>query len=342
MNYSAINTNANDNECSLDILTSVYIPRVYGNIPVDFIHEAFEDLNLGVVNNVQIVSRPGNSSYMAFVYFESWNTDNPAAVNLARKINNPNVQARIVYDDPWFWILLPNTSKPVVKEETKTDEKENDEIISCVMDVIDELEREEEFNVLRLMVEDLQERLRDSEKKQAIIQNEVAHLRSVVVGSDLLPPPPLKLTRQSATIISSPPIRIDNFMRDTIKKHIVAGDIVPPPPSPQEVNWWPTEEEIAVEKNIAEYRENRLKRRMEEAGIEVDTDLTEIRHPDKEVNWNLTEEEIASGLDINDNVWRDEEGFWREDEIKQRKQVRVDDLGLVYPDGDNGCFWCDN
>ena len=47
---------------------------------------------------------------MAFVHFEHWNYYNSAAINLRQQIEDPNVIAKIVYDDPWYWILLPNHS----------------------------------------------------------------------------------------------------------------------------------------------------------------------------------------------------------------------------------------
>ena len=237
------------------VLTSIYIPRVYGNIPERFIQETFEDLDLGVVSNIQCVKREGNA-YMAFVHFKSWNTTNPAAVNLAKKVNDPNAQARVVYDDPWYWILLPNTSSAGTKTTTTTTEDFPTGICAQEWELMEksrikrekeEREREikeeeeafiaanilnedEEFELLKLMVEDLQTRLYESEKKQTILQREVFNLRTILltgdsctdystpskptlvrqkavfsdkVDIDMPPPNPPKLVRQNATIVET-------------------------------------------------------------------------------------------------------------------------------------------
>lgn len=162
-------------------LDSIYIPRVYANITTEFIADTFEKLDLGTVDRVEAVPRDGDkTSYMAFVYFASWNTENKAAVNLANRIKCPKPgesQARIVYDDPWFWILLPNKSEK---------KKEQPELTS-----------EETVDILYDMIEDLQTRLLKNEK-------ELSQLREILF--DPAPPSPPKLVRQIATAGSPPSI----------------------------------------------------------------------------------------------------------------------------------------
>jgi len=46
---------------------------------------------------------------MVFVYFNKW-YDNVAANNLRKKIEDPNCEAKLIYSDPWYWIILPNES----------------------------------------------------------------------------------------------------------------------------------------------------------------------------------------------------------------------------------------
>lgn len=256
-------------------LDSLYIPRVYANITTEFIAETFENLDLGTVDRVEAVPRDGdNTSYMAFVYFSSWNTENKAAINLANRIKCPKPgenQARIVYDDPWFWILLPNKSEKK-KEET-------------------ELTSEETVDILYDMIEDLQTRLLESKKEHEMEMNkmkmELSQLREMMLF-DPVPPSPPKLVRQIATGRSLSPIPIDftRSMRSTIAKHIADGDNQLYEPD-EKTEWFPTEEEVA------EYKQDRLQRRMKDADNEL-------------------------------------------------KQVRVDGMGLVYPNNDcDNNFWCD-
>ena len=92
---------------------SICIPRVFNNIPNRKIIQTFENLDLGKVENIDVVykiSKNGTPFKMAFIHFSEWNYYNSAAINLKEKIENPNIDAKIVYDDPWHWILLPNSS----------------------------------------------------------------------------------------------------------------------------------------------------------------------------------------------------------------------------------------
>lgn len=84
------------------------------NIPVNKIIESFEKMDLGKVEKIDSVIKKSRDGYyyrMAFIHFEYWNMNNIAAVNLREKIENPNKEAKLVYDNPWYWLLLPNKSQ---------------------------------------------------------------------------------------------------------------------------------------------------------------------------------------------------------------------------------------
>lgn len=92
---------------------SVCIPRIFNNIPVSKIVSTFESLNLGKVERVDIVLKRDYNNEpikMAFVHFYKW-YNNTAANNLRKKIEDPNYEAKLVYADPWYWIILPNRSE---------------------------------------------------------------------------------------------------------------------------------------------------------------------------------------------------------------------------------------
>lgn len=92
---------------------SILIPHIFMNIPIQKIKSSFEDLNIGKVERIDSIiklSREGYKYRMAFIHFEYWNMNNCAAVNLKERIENPYKEARLVYDDPWYWLLLPNKS----------------------------------------------------------------------------------------------------------------------------------------------------------------------------------------------------------------------------------------
>ena len=88
---------------------SVYIPRVFNNISADRIAQVFQNLRLGRVHHVDFVPRvDSNEAKMAFVHFEYWNTNNVACQHLIERIQDPAREARVVYEDPYYWLILPN------------------------------------------------------------------------------------------------------------------------------------------------------------------------------------------------------------------------------------------
>ena len=103
---------------------SLYIPRVFNNIPKQKIFDVFDSLNIGKVSFVDFVpredSRSGETYNMAFVHFVNY-YDNIASNNFQEKVRDPKHEAKIVYDDPWYWICLPNSNpKPDSVRELET------------------------------------------------------------------------------------------------------------------------------------------------------------------------------------------------------------------------------
>ena len=90
---------------------SLYIPRVFANISKERMTQVFESLQIGQVAYVDFVPREdsntGEPYNMAFVHFTKY-YDNTGSENFQTKVKDPNHEAKIVYDDPWYWICLPN------------------------------------------------------------------------------------------------------------------------------------------------------------------------------------------------------------------------------------------
>jgi len=92
---------------------SLYIPRVFPNYDGEAIAKVFESLRLGKVNRIDFVpktGRDGKGYNAVYVHFEQW-YDNVAARNFQARVVDPEQEARIVYDDPWFWIVFENKSQ---------------------------------------------------------------------------------------------------------------------------------------------------------------------------------------------------------------------------------------
>ena len=90
---------------------SLYIPRIFANISKERVAHIFKSLRIGEVSVIDFVPREdsntGEPYNMAFVHFNEW-YDNTASKNFQAKVNDPDTDAKIVYDDPWYWICLPN------------------------------------------------------------------------------------------------------------------------------------------------------------------------------------------------------------------------------------------
>ena len=92
---------------------SVYIPHIFTNFTDKYIASVFENLGIGMVDHVDLVAKMdkhGKHYNAAYIHFKYWYSG-PAAEDMYNRIKDETQQARIVHDDPWFWILLENTAK---------------------------------------------------------------------------------------------------------------------------------------------------------------------------------------------------------------------------------------
>ena len=99
---------------------SLYIPRVFPNYSKSDIRRTFEKLSIGKVSKIDLVPRMcGVTLYNSvYIHFEYW-YDNVAAINFQERVLDPNQEARLVYDDPWYWIVFENTAKRHIPGERK-------------------------------------------------------------------------------------------------------------------------------------------------------------------------------------------------------------------------------
>ena len=96
---------------------SVFIPRVFANISEKRIANVFYQQDIGEVSKVDLVRRnndKGEKYNMAFVHFD-YLFQTTTASKFRDDVENPEVKAKLVYEDPWFWLVLPfeDKEKPV-------------------------------------------------------------------------------------------------------------------------------------------------------------------------------------------------------------------------------------
>lgn len=92
---------------------SLFIPHVYGNYTSSMVSDVFDDMNIGLVKNVDFVSKMGSDGKpynAAYIHFYEWH-NTVVARNLQERVLNPDKEARVMYDDPWYWIVLENKGK---------------------------------------------------------------------------------------------------------------------------------------------------------------------------------------------------------------------------------------
>jgi hypothetical protein len=92
---------------------SLYIPHVFTNLTSEYIANIFESMGIGKINHVDLVykiNKHGVAYNSAYIHFDYW-FSSIVAKNFQARVLNPKKEARIMYDDPWYWIVMENTAK---------------------------------------------------------------------------------------------------------------------------------------------------------------------------------------------------------------------------------------
>ena len=83
---------------------SLCIPRVFININEQRIRKIFDELNMGIIERVDIISKntdKGEKFNRVFIHFRKWFSEGNAQIARERVLNGKEI--KIIYDDPWFW-----------------------------------------------------------------------------------------------------------------------------------------------------------------------------------------------------------------------------------------------
>ena len=90
---------------------SLYIPHVFPNFDKEYVTKAFK--NIGEISQIDFVAkqdRNGNNFNAVYVHFKKWFT-NKKALAFYDSVVDESKEARLCHDEPWYWIVLPNTAK---------------------------------------------------------------------------------------------------------------------------------------------------------------------------------------------------------------------------------------
>jgi hypothetical protein len=102
--------------------------------------------NIGKVNHVDFIPKKGKDYKMAFVHFDEWFQDSLNASHIQERILDPTKVAKLVYDDPKYWILCKYSKDDFVCSMEEEDEYGLTEIDYLRMEEYEnELEEKEIF-----------------------------------------------------------------------------------------------------------------------------------------------------------------------------------------------------
>lgn len=94
---------------------SLFIPHIFANLSKELVTEVLEyDYKIGKISHIDFVEKTGADGKpynAAYVHFEYWNED-METLQFQQEVLRSEKGYRVVYDTPWFWIVLENKKKP--------------------------------------------------------------------------------------------------------------------------------------------------------------------------------------------------------------------------------------
>ena len=94
---------------------SIYIPIVPASYASQgFFINIFRTQHIGEIKCVDFIKK-GITSYRAYIHFHYW-FENEITHNIQTRMSNPCKTARLVYDDPHYWLLLPNRNSRFMED----------------------------------------------------------------------------------------------------------------------------------------------------------------------------------------------------------------------------------
>lgn len=133
---------------------SLYIPKVFSNIPAKRIIQIFQSKGLGEVERVDFadkIKEDGSNQRQAFIHMRHWYNTYEARV-FNEELEHQGA-CHVTYDRPWYWIVLP-AKEPMTRREVELAQKNRE---------LEERMAELEFQqaTMLLMIEELQGQLKN-------------------------------------------------------------------------------------------------------------------------------------------------------------------------------------
>ena len=92
---------------------SLFVPHIYSNFTSAKVSEVFNGLHIGEVKSVDLVPKMdsnGKHYNAVYIHFTSWH-DTKIAHDFQKQLLGPKKEVKVMYDHPWYWIVLENKGK---------------------------------------------------------------------------------------------------------------------------------------------------------------------------------------------------------------------------------------
>lgn len=100
------------------------IPRVYSNMNESHIRRIFNELNIGLLDHIDVISKnndKGDKFNRVYIHFKRWNQNEQGIYARKRLLNGKEI--KIIYDDPWFWKISAYKENYVHYQQKENDVK---------------------------------------------------------------------------------------------------------------------------------------------------------------------------------------------------------------------------
>lgn len=88
---------------------SLFIPLVWKNISRNFIKNKFDSLQIGSIKHIEFFPCDKENYKMAYLHFDNFYVEKQSTENFIKRVMDPNLKAQIIYDDPYYWVVMENT-----------------------------------------------------------------------------------------------------------------------------------------------------------------------------------------------------------------------------------------
>lgn len=97
------------------------IPRICKNVTKNDIHTVLTQYNFGKIKKINIIENKNKNCNIAHIYYNYW-YNNEYVNGVKDKLTN-NLNIKIFYDKPWFWVVYLHKEREHTNKHVKDHDK---------------------------------------------------------------------------------------------------------------------------------------------------------------------------------------------------------------------------